>query len=243
MPDTDHLSCAQCGVKNCASRRGTYPEFCLTTSLGIDVVKEVTERYNSDPADNKMAQVSARIEAGYYGTATRVEETLLFIRDMGYKKVGIASCVGLLNECSTFAQIAKAKGIDVYAAACKIGSVDKTSVGLNEEDKNRPGYFEAMCNPILQAEALNREGTELNIVMGLCVGHDTLFIKHSNAPISYMIVKDRVLCHNPAAALYASNGYYRRLLGPDLPKSRWEKKQENIDELSRIFEQIKGVLS
>jgi uncharacterized metal-binding protein len=130
----------------------------------------------------------------------------------------------------------------VYAAACKIGSVDKTAVGLTEDDKNKPGYFEAMCNPILQAEALNREGTELNIVMGLCVGHDTLFIKHSKAPVSYLIVKDRVLCHNPAAALYAANGYYRRLMAPELPKSRWEKKQENLDEVTRIFEQIKGVI-
>jgi cysteine synthase A len=216
------LSCAQCGVKNCASRQGEYPAFCLTVGLGQDAVDEITAQYNRDPEDNKLARISAQVENEYYGVATRVEETLIFIKRMGYKKVGVASCVGLLRECSIFARVAKAKGIDVYAAACKIGSVDKTAVGLSENDKHRPGNFEAMCNPILQAEALNRAGTDFNIVMGLCLGHDTLFIKHSKAPVTVLVVKDRVLCHNPAAALYQAEGFYRRLLGPDLPKSRYD---------------------
>ena len=86
----------------------------------------------------------------------------------------------------------------------------------------QPGNFEAFCNPILQAEILNKAGTELNIIMGLCVGHDTLFIKHSKAPVTYLIVKDRVLCHNPAGALYTTGSYYKRLLTADLPKSKYE---------------------
>jgi cysteine synthase A len=219
---SDALSCAQCGVKNCASRQGTYPEFCLTVGLGQSVIDEITAQYNKDDEDNKLARISAQVENEYYGVATRVEETLIFIKRMNYKKVGIATCVGLLKECAIFAKVAKAKGIDVYAAACKIGSVDKTAVGLSENDKHRPGNFEAMCNPILQAEALNRAGTDFNIVMGLCLGHDTLFIKHSKAPVTVLVVKDRVLCHNPAAALYQAEGFYRRLLSPDLPKSRYD---------------------
>jgi uncharacterized metal-binding protein len=221
-PPADVLSCAQCGVVKCARRQVEYPAFCLTAGLGQNVVDEVTAQYNSDPVDNKLARVSAQIEREYYGIATRVEETLLFIKRMGYKKVGVAACVGLLKECSTFAKVAKAKGIDVYAAACKIGSVDKTAVGLAEDDKHSPGNFEAMCNPILQAEALNRAGTDFNIIMGLCLGHDTLFIKHSKAPVTVLVVKDRVLCHNPVAALYQAEGFYRRLMSPDLPKSKKE---------------------
>ena len=34
-----------------------------------------------------------------------------------------------------------------------------------------------MCNPILQAEKLNEQQTDVNIVMGLCVGHDSLFLQ------------------------------------------------------------------
>ena len=67
-----------------------------------------------------------------------------------------------------------------------------------------PG-FEAMCNPAAQAMLLNKEQTELNIILGLCVGHDTLFIKNSDAPITVLTVKDRVTGHNPLAAVYASH--------------------------------------
>jgi uncharacterized metal-binding protein len=149
-----------------------------------------------------------------------VEETLIFVKKMGYKKVVVATCVGLLSECSQFAKIAKAKGVDVYGVACKVGAVDKTVIGLTEEQKLSPGAHESMCNPILQAEILNEWKSEFNIVMGLCVGHDSLFIKHSKAPVTCLIVKDRVLCHNPAAALYGTSSYYRRLLGPELPSPR-----------------------
>ena len=69
-----------------------------------------------------------------------------------------------------------------------------------------------MCNPILQAEFLNRQETEFNIVMGLCVGHDSLFYKYSEALVTTLVAKDRVLAHNPAGALYQAKAYYKRLL-------------------------------
>jgi uncharacterized metal-binding protein len=69
-----------------------------------------------------------------------------------------------------------------------------------------------MCNPITQAEILNTEKTEFNIMVGLCVGHDSLFLQHVKAPTTVLIVKDRVFGHNPAAALYLSGSYYKKLL-------------------------------
>jgi uncharacterized metal-binding protein len=45
---------------------------------------------------------------------------------------------------------------------------------LGEEHKIQPGKFEAMCNPIAHALILYETGSELNILMGLCVGHDSL---------------------------------------------------------------------
>ena len=68
-----------------------------------------------------------------------------------------------------------------------------------------------MCNPIAQAELLNHVGTEFNVVVGLCIGHDTLFMMHSKAPVTYLIVKDRVTGHNPAVAIYASSYFRTRL--------------------------------
>ena len=37
------------------------------------------------------------------------------------------------------------------------------------------------------------------MLVGLCVGHDSLFIKYSEAPVTTLVTKDRVLAHNPVA--------------------------------------------
>lgn len=70
---------------------------------------------------------------------------------------------------------------------------------------------ETMCNPLLQAELLNRAETEFNVLLGLCVGHDSLFLKAAKAPCTVLAVKDRVTGHNPLAAVYTLDSYYRAL--------------------------------
>ena len=93
-----------------------------------------------------------------------------------------------------------------------MGSIPKEDIGLAQEDKINPGQYEALCNPIGQAYVLNEAGTDLNVVVGLCVGHDSLFFKHSEAPVTVLVAKDRVTWwHNPISILYASHPYYRRI--------------------------------
>jgi uncharacterized metal-binding protein len=58
---------------------------------------------------------------------------------------------------------------------------------------------------------INKAGVDLAVMLGLCIGHDTLFIKYCNVPLTVIAVKDRVFGHNPLAALYLSESYYRRL--------------------------------
>jgi uncharacterized metal-binding protein len=81
-----------------------------------------------------------------------------------------------------------------------------------------------MCNPVVQAAILNKEKCDLDIMLGLCVGHDSLFIKYAEAPVTVFAVKDRLLAHNPLAALYQSSAYYRRLEEPELAKRLMKKK-------------------
>jgi uncharacterized metal-binding protein len=95
---------------------------------------------------------------------------------------------------------------------CKNGSIPKEYLKIKDSEKVRPGTYEPMCNPIGQATLLNNAHTDLNIILGLCVGHDTLFIKYSKAPVTVFAVKDRVLAHNPIAALYLADGYYKNKL-------------------------------
>jgi uncharacterized metal-binding protein len=68
-----------------------------------------------------------------------------------------------------------------------------------------------MCNPVFQAKLLNHEKTELNILLGLCVGHDSIFFKYAEAPTTVLAVKDRVTGHNPLAAIYLSDSYYQKI--------------------------------
>ncbi|MBQ1281466.1 MAG: DUF1847 domain-containing protein, partial [Oscillospiraceae bacterium] len=72
----------------------------------------------------------------------------------------------------------------------------------------------AMCNPIAQAQLMNEQKTEFNIALGLCVGHDSLFFRYSDAPVTVLATKDKVLGHNPVAALYLADGYYKNKLFP-----------------------------
>ncbi|MTV48283.1 DUF1847 domain-containing protein [Heliobacillus mobilis] len=213
--DTKKLSCSDCGQFNCYRQDKEFPRFCLTTEIEADELERIKELYRTDEWVSKLAYAAADIEGTYYGKLTRVEEIIAFAKHIGAKKIGIATCIGLIEEAKTFVKILRAKGLEPYSVICKVGSVDKTEVGVPEEKKVKTGCFEALCNPVLQAEILNREQTELNVIIGLCVGHDSLFIKYSQAPVTTLITKDRVLGHNPAAALYTTGFYYKRLLEPE----------------------------
>ena len=208
-------TCSECGPLSCYRQDKTKPPFCLTEAADPQQVASIVELLRGDNLDGRMARAAAEIEGFYYCKATRVEETILFAKRIGAKRIGIATCRGLIEEARTFVKIVRTKGLEPYTVCCKVGSVDKREIGLVEEARLQKNAYEAMCNPVLQAELLNAQQTELNVLVGLCVGHDSLFIKYSAAPVTTLIVKDRVLCHNPVAALYNSKTYYKRLLEPE----------------------------
>lgn len=201
------MSCIDCAVKNCDKMDKTYPDFCLTTHMDETVKARALAHY-AEEENHKVMVAAAEVECEHYCQYTRVEEIMAFAEKLGAKKIGIATCVGLLKESRTLASILRSHGFEVYGAACKVGAVPKVDVGIPKECC-KIGIN--MCNPILQAELLNEEGTDLNIIMGLCVGHDSLFIKYSNALVTSGVTKDRVLGHNPVAALYTADTYYSKL--------------------------------
>lgn len=214
-PKPTGLSCSDCGTLNCNRRDRKFPAFCLTETLDGDRLAETLDLYRGEGLDARIAHAAAEVEGRYYGRLTRVEETVAFARRIGAARIGIASCVGLMQETAVFAKVLVKAGLKPVTVACKIGSTDKTEIGIPDELKIRRGRFEGLCNPALQAGVLNAEGTDLNVVVGLCVGHDSLFIRHSAAPVTVLVVKDRVLAHNPVAALHTTHSYCARLLDPD----------------------------
>lgn len=176
-----------------------------------EVLSVARERYN-DTEIRKVSQESARVEAIGYCEWTRVEETMAFANRMGFQKLGIAYCIGLKREATTLANIYKENGFEVTSVCCKIGSIPKEEIGFRDDEKIRPGTYESVCNPIGQASVLNAEGTGLNVIVGLCVGHDSLFIKHSEALVTCLVTKDRVLAHNPVGVINTAQSYYRKNL-------------------------------
>ncbi|MBN1318582.1 MAG: DUF1847 domain-containing protein [Anaerolineales bacterium] len=204
--------CAYCNQFACDCPPGEkkIPSYC-PMEAEKNLLDEIEQVYLKDESVRKIASESARTEASGYMRRTRIEDIMDFAWRIDAKKIGIAHCIGLVHEARIAMDIFKTNGFEVNAICCKVGAVSKETLGLSEEEKLSPGNYEAMCNPIAQAALLDSAGCQLNVVVGLCVGHDSLFFKHSKAPVTVLIAKDRVLGHNPAAALYNANSYYNRL--------------------------------
>ena len=212
-------ACAYCppDVRACrvgeAAERG--PGFC--PSKVDHASQEHAHEIYSDPEVRKVSRESAIVESEGYCKWTRVEEIVQFAKRMGYRKIGIANCISFVDLAYVLTGILESHGFEVVSVACKNDSIPKEEVGVADAQKVRPGNFEAMCNPISQAELLNAHGCEFNVVMGLCIGHDSLFFKHAKGLTTVLVAKDRVLGHNPIAALQFADSYYRKLWGPLKP--------------------------
>lgn len=211
--------CAYCPPTVRACRQGETrqrgPGFCPTRVDEAGIAVAVAEY--DDPEVRAIARASAEVEAEGYCEWTRVEEICVFARKMGYRKIGIATCISMVDHARLLSAILESRGFTVASVACKHGEVPKEEIGLSDDQKVRPGGHESMCNPVSQAELLNRAGCEFNVVLGLCVGHDSLFFRYSEAPATVLVAKDRVLAHNPIGALNLADSYYSRLWGPDRP--------------------------
>lgn len=215
--------CARCGIKEriCLSPKGKGPTSCPTLHQKR-LLKKADQEYKKYSIFEFARKAS--IQEGecyinrhlkpyvFHPTKPRVQEICEFAQKMGYRRLGVAFCIGLQKEALSLMQILKAQGFDVISVACKAGGIPKENIGIKEEEKIHIGEFESMCNPIAQAMILNDQKTDFNILVGLCVGHDSLFLKYSKAFCTVLVSKDRVLGHNPVAALYTSGSYYARML-------------------------------
>ncbi|MBR4401093.1 MAG: DUF1847 domain-containing protein [Synergistes sp.] len=186
------MRCDLCAEKPC--REGNACSSC-----------DAAELY-ADAEDRRMMRAASEVEAEYYGEVNRIQEIILFSKKMGYKKLGLSFCAALFEEAAKIARILE-NYFEIESVNCKVCGVPKSEMGAMESDR----IGKISCNPIEQAEVLNSAGTELNLLIGLCVGHDALFIKHSKAPVVPLAAKDRVLAHNPLGAVYCS-AIYKRML-------------------------------
>jgi uncharacterized metal-binding protein len=184
------LNCATCEDKECYDGKDC---------TGLQ--EKVEKLYKFE--DINSMKISASIEAQYYMKKTRLEELMLYAKEMGYNRLGLAFCVGLAGEAKILHKILS-KNFEVHSVCCKVCGIDKDKFELARLHPEKG--IEATCNPLGQAMVLNKESTDLNIILGLCIGHDILFTKYSEAPVTTFAVKDRILAHNPLGAIYSN--YY-----------------------------------
>ena len=203
-------SCAKCNSKPCRSGKteGALAD-CPNQKYSPESLFELysdKERYS--------ALQSATTEREGYCRDTRIEEIMDYAYKMQYKRLGLAFCVGLSSEAKIVSDIFQANGFDVDSVCCKCGMISKEVLGITRDEFVRPqNEYEGMCNPIGQAKILDDLKVDFVVLLGLCVGHDTLFVKHVEAPCTVLAVKDRAMGNNPLAAVYTANNYSGRVYG------------------------------
>ena len=232
MPSSDkknHPSCAACDLpipdRICFTDKGKGHKGCPTVTRK-DVLEQANQQYKEESTKNFAHNASVQ-EADCYvnrdqkpyvmqPSKTRIIEICEFAGKMGYKRLGLAFCLGLSREAKVVESILSEYGFEVASVCCKAGNTSKDLIGIEDKDKVFRGTDEAMCNPIFQARALDEDGVDFNILLGLCVGHDTLFFQHIKTPTTVLAVKDRVTGHNPLAAIYQADSYYKKIRFPDI---------------------------
>ena len=180
------VQCVNCGVRVCEdSDIESTPEFC-PRRYAREALEEAQEVSASDPEVSKYIGAATSVAKEGNGQWTRVQELIEFAKRIGISKLGLAFCVGLKEEATMLAKILESHGFDLASVACTV---------------------EGGCNPVGQALILNQMKTELNIMMGLCMGDDIVFSKFSQAPVTTIVVKDRVTYHNPVAPLASKSPF------------------------------------
>ncbi len=221
-------TCAECpytpAKRICVQKKGRGPDNCPTL-INEKLNEEALRAANKVDTFEFVKQSSIQECEGYInrdqGYASvrpikpRIQEIIEFANKMDYERLGLVFCIGLRKEAELVQKIFKTNDFEVVSVACKAGRVSKQELNLGKEFQiDMTASEETMCNPIYQAYLVNHYQAQLNILLGLCVGHDSMFLKHAEAYCTVLAVKDRLLGHNPLAAVYEYESYYRYLKKP-----------------------------
>lgn len=118
---------------------------------------------------------------------SRIEQIKEYAVQAGYKKIGIAHCISLTKYAKQLEDYL-ADSFKVVKIDCKCAKIPSSLIV--------EGTKGISCNPVGQARILQDAGTEFNISLGLCLGHDIIFSNKSKAPTTTLIVKDKSNNHN-----------------------------------------------
>ena len=207
----DDPTCYKCDCSNhCAVGRPSRELENCPIKSSPNIQKKAIELYETD--DFIIRSNFAATVAKSQGIVPRLRNTIEYAKVMRFKKLGIASCGGLQTETRKTAEILLHYGFEVSSVCCPTGVNKKINVEIPEDftyySKSGCNFNYISCNPVAQALLLNKAKTDMNIIIGLCVGHDVTFTHLSEAPVITLIAKDWVIPHNPSETL---NTIYKEL--------------------------------
>ncbi|MFX0039928.1 MAG: DUF1847 domain-containing protein [Candidatus Heimdallarchaeota archaeon] len=209
--NSDDPTCYKCDCSNyCSTGRPSRELENCPIKTSPEIQKKAIELYETDDFI-KRSNFAATV-AKSQGIVSRLRNAIEYAKAMGFKKLGIASCGGLQTETRKTAEILLHYGFEVSSVSCPTGINKKINAEIPEEftgySKMGCNFNYISCNPVAQALLLNNAKTDMNIIIGLCVGHDVTFTHLSNAPVITLIAKDWVIPHNPSETL---NSFYKEI--------------------------------
>jgi uncharacterized metal-binding protein len=181
------LNCLNCNLKSCRTAKS-----CGLESFDRDAIEK---KYHQSENQSVVQAAADLVDGGKAGSLSRLQELLEFIPAMGYKKPALAYCYGMEKQAKVMVELFKKHGIQLVGISCTAGAHSQNELNQNSSIAG------VSCNPLSQAEQLNRQGADLAILFGLCLGHDILFSRAFLGDVTTFVVKDRFFAHNPMDAL------------------------------------------
>ena len=183
------MDCTKCSSKGC---RVATP--CQDNSAAY------IDQYKTPENQAYTRSASTLIDNGRAGTLSRLQEIIEYMKLRGYQNIGCAYCYGMEKDALHLREILVTEGFKPHMVSCTVDQVREKELDPSKT-KNT-----VSCNPLGQAQQLNRLGVEFTLLMGLCLGHDILLQKNLAMDFTTFVVKDRVHRHNPILGLDDFNG-------------------------------------
>lgn len=172
--------------------RGQAPVDCLACRNRVCLEGAPCPYLEIPPPVERTVEVRAILESAWdvaleeERALCRVAELVYFALEAGFQRLGVAFCEDLREPARILTEVLR-RFFEVVPVGCRLGG-----------DGSAPA-----CDPARVAAYLNSRQTDLNVLVGFCVGSDCVFNRESRAPVTTVFVKDKSLANNPIGAVYS----------------------------------------
>ena len=130
MPTNKILTCP-CEKQGCwRDERNKIPAYC-EANIYLDELERSNKEYPKEGVI-EIYKASCIVREHNDGMTPRIEEALIYAKEMKLQRIGFAACIAMVNELDLLVKIFTKRGFEVYTACCQIGGADATERGVPE---------------------------------------------------------------------------------------------------------------